>query len=177
MAVTTENALSKQRAGWLARNVTCQLTRETDTTQYAAKDAISDDDTAPTVFKVSNLAAKNGGAGIIRGITLVKSTSTLTAASFNLELFTTTFTALEDNAIVDITDTEARTSIAVIPFTAVSGVAYSLNARWTNTNLDIPFVCASGDSALYLVFSAAEAYTPANAEVFDFKFLVECPAY
>ncbi len=156
-------------------NVTTTLTRMTGTTQYTAKDAISDNDTTPSVFKVLDVTGKNGGAGIIRGITLVNSVNTVTAAAFNLLILRNTYTALEDNLIVDLSDAEAATTIAGVSFLSTDAQALSLNKVWTKTNLDIPFVCEAASNDLYLVLVAADAYSPASAEVFTFTFLIERP--
>src|SRR3990167_6316067 len=65
-------------------NVTTSVTRPADTTAYAANDAISDSTSAPTVLTLAGGAQESKHGGIIRGCTLVKSTSTTTLASFSV---------------------------------------------------------------------------------------------
>lgn len=157
-------------------NVTKQIVRMTGTTPYTAGDAINTLDAAPAVLSIANVVEQVGGGGIIRGATLVKSTNTLTLAAFRVLLLRNTYTALEDNLIVDLSDAEARSIIAGIDFPAADGLALSLNAVWSKTNLDIPFVCEEGGTSLYLVLLAGDAYVPASAEVFDLTLLIERPS-
>lgn len=156
-------------------NVTTTFTRPSNTDIYAANDAVSDSTSAPTVLTLANAAYRSGGAGIIRGITMVKSTATVTLAAFSILILRTTFTGLEDNAAVDLSDAEARTIIAGVSFPAADALALGLNAVWSKTNLDIPFVCEAGGTSLYLVVRADDTYTPASAERFDLTFLIERP--
>src|SRR3990167_6228484 len=157
-------------------NVTTSVTRPADTTAYAANDAISDSTSAPTVLTLAGVAQENKHGGIIRGCTLVKSTSTTTLASFSVLVLRTTFTALEDNAAVDLTDAEALTMIGGFAFAAADWLALTNNAVWNKTNLDLPFVCQSTSDDLYLVLRADAGYTPASAEVFSLALLIEWPA-
>ena len=176
MTVYSGPGLAGATLGTRPTNVTVQVTRPADTTQYSANDAISDSTSAPTVLTLAGVAPDNGYGGIIRGCSLVKSTNTLTAAAFSVHLFRNTFTGLEDNAAVDLTDPEARTYIGGFAFAAADGLALGLNAIWSKTNLDIPFVCESTSDDLYVVLRSDSTYTPASAEIFDLIFLVEWPS-
>lgn len=154
-------------------NVTCQVTRPNDTNAYTAGDSLADSTSAPTVLTLADVAEKDGWAGVIRGLTVAKSTATTTSCSFNVLLFRNTFTAANDNAAFSPSDAQARTMIAGVNFLAADAQALALNAVWSRTNLDIPFVCESTSNDLYVAVVWTAAYTPAASEIFDFTFLVE----
>ena len=145
------------------------FTRPADTTQYTAGDAVSDNATTPTAatFLLSGLSTQTGSGGIIRSVSLYKSDQDLTTASFQVNFFDTQPAAAgwEDNAPIAITDAEWQRSIGMVQlltgthgFTAVTGDIY------TRSGLDLPYQYVTGDSPIYVVLTAAAAYTPASGE-------------
>lgn len=175
MALLTAVATGYQRAGWVARDITESITRPADTTAYASNDALSDSTSAPTVAKVNAAAQSNGRAGVLKSLVITKSTATTTSCAFQLILLQNTYTALEDNAAVDLSDAEANTIVGMVDVAAADWVALANNAVWNNTNLDLPFVCEAASDDLYFLVRWSAAYTPASAEVFQFRFGIVCP--
>lgn len=144
--------------------VLTSVTRPSDTTAYAANDAISNSTSAPTSggFTFSNCARKSGGSGIITDAMFIASTVDSTALQGILYIFDTSVTNVNDNAAFTITDGEALTLVAKIPFTIVS--EGSLNGSAHVQNLAIGFTTV-GSADLRFLYKATNAWTPGNAEV------------
>lgn len=176
MAAALNVTQGKSAGRTVVGEVTCTVTRPNDSNAYIANDAISSSTSAPAVITLSDATTENGRGGIIRGCTLVKSTATATDAAFTVLLLRTTYTALEDNAAVDLSDAEALTIIGGISFAEADILALANNAVWCKTNLDLPFVCETASNDLYVVLRADDTYGPGASEVFALKFLIEYPA-
>lgn len=173
MAEANYHGIVRVNPAGLVGNVTVAVTRPNDTTQYAVNDALSSSTSAPAVATLSGVVSSNGGAGIVRGATLVKSGTATTDAALTVLLLRNTFTGLEDNAAVDLSDAEARTIIGGFSFAEADALALGANVVWCKTNLDIPFVCESTSDDLYVVFRWDDTYTPAAQERFDLTLLIE----
>lgn len=147
-----------------------QWTRPADTTPYTAGDAVSDDATTATAATFTLLGMGTGG--IIQSVTLHKTDPDAVGADFDIYFFTTQpgGTTYEDNAATAITDAVMQTCVGFVTLTAsADGRSLSLSDLYCKTNLNLPYECATGTSALYFVVIARGAYTPGNAEVFTLK--------
>lgn len=145
------------------------FTRPADTTQYTVGDAVSDDATTPTAatFLVSGLSTTMGSGGLIKAVSLYKSDSDLTGASFQINFFDTQPAAAgwEDNAAVAITDAEWKRCIGFVQLvTGTDSSAVQTGDVFCKSNLDLPYEYITGTSPIYVVITALGTYTPANAE-------------
>lgn len=153
---------------------TVQFTRPSDTTQYTAGDAVSDNTTAATsaTFVLKSMAPSNGMGGIINYVGLHKTDQDQTGADFDIYFFDTqpVNTGYEDNAAIAITDAEWAKCIGFVSLTASSDAVSVQNGDLYGKSIpDLPYECAGGDSQLYVVVVARGTYTPASAEVFTLR--------
>lgn len=153
------------------------LTRPSDTTAYAAGDAVTDSTSAPTVITFSNAATATGNSGVIVRCEMIDSANVATKGSFELWLFDTTFTPDNDNAVFTPTDAELATCIGVIPLTlsyvgdATSGAGG--NAMYIGTLSEpIDFVTTT-TANLFGGLVVRNAYVPVSAEAFTVRLFVE----
>lgn len=149
-----------------------ELTRPANTTAYAAKDAVSDSDSAPTLLNFANVARENGGSGYIVKARLFSNQSTLTAR-FRLHLFHTAPTPINDNSPYTLLYANRANRIGYIDFPAAgtegsgSDAASSLvTPNVSGGMLPLAFVCADNDPDLYGMLEALDAFTPASGQKF-----------
>lgn len=151
---------------WVRR---IDFTRPSNTTAYAAGDAVSDLDTTPTAatFALSGLSTKTDCGGLIKAVTLYKGDSDLTNASFQINFFDTQPAAAgwEDNAAIAITDAEWKRCLGFAQLvTGTDSSAVQTGDVYCKSNLDLPYQYVTGTSPIYVVITALAAYTPASAE-------------
>lgn len=165
--------------------VTDTFTRPGDTTAYASGDLVANSTSAgsvlPLIFRSDTSEVPNGALNgcYFPAIRCHKSTNTVTNASFRIHLYLVlpTFTSAGDNS-------------------AFSTVVATGNTSWRGS-YDITFSHASADGAsgiavpsdgvifpmnivpagnpVYGLVEARAAYSPGNAEAFQFRLLVEKP--
>lgn len=155
---------------------TASFTRPSDTTQYSAGDAVSDEDTTTATaatFVLPNMGAMAGMGGVIHSVTLHKTDQDQTGADFDIYFFKSAVagTGFEDNAAIAITDAEWQTCVGFVSLTALNDVVSVANGDlYCRSNLDLPYECGADAGAvvapLYFVIVARGTYTPASAEVF-----------
>lgn len=141
------------------------FTRLSNTTQYAAGDAVSDDATTATAATFTLLGM--GNSGRINSVTLHKSDDDLTGADFDIYFFDTqpVGTGYEDNVAIAITDTEWQSCVGFVSFVgSTDGRSVQNGNVYTKTNLDLPYQTLTNNN-LYFVIVARGTYTPASAEV------------
>ncbi len=141
-----------------------------DTNIYAPADALSDSTSAPTVLTFSGMARQPGAGGWIVDTVLTVSVAATLLPSAELWLFDTTVTPVNDNVAFTITDAEALTLVAVLPFTV--GYKSALNAGMHSDRTMIPYQCAATSTALYGLVVMRNAYTPTGSEVWTFRLKV-----
>jgi len=157
------------------------VTRPNDTTQYAIGDAWSDDTGSPTVpsFTASRAAAETGH---LTGLKVFCSANQATKPAFQVLVFDTTFTALEDNAAVDLSDAEAARVAAIFEVTTgdwietngAAGASGNLIADVPPLALNPPaFACLAGSQLLYVALRMTNTYTPTAEEILTLIFDVE----
>jgi hypothetical protein len=146
--------------------VSATLTRPADTTAYAAKDAVSDSTSAPTVLTFSKLARVQGGSGYIVKARLMTNQST-NVARFRLHLYHTAPTAINDNAAHTLLWANRAARIGWIDFAACQTEGTGSDAaNALNDTVRLPFSCADTSRHLYGLLEAIDAFTPASAQVF-----------
>lgn len=145
--------------------VTTDVTRPANTTTYTINDAMAD--TTPTAggFTFTNAARVSGGSGIITDMMVSFEEDAATPLQGELVLFNTSVTAVTDNATFAISDAEAKTVVAIIPFTLTDfgnqGIAHV-------QNLAIGFTC-SGSANLRFLIRVKNGYVPTtNSSVITF---------
>lgn len=161
-----------QTTGAFPVNATATLTRPANTTQYAAGQQVSATANGSTGSPLSfTLAGVNAGGGIVTDAHLIKSSTSLTNATFRLHLF--------DSAAPTLTSLGDRNSYAA-PFIADyaayvgyfdfnTGVAGPDGAWFEGAPSQslLSFLCAAASKTVYGVLEATGAYTPTSGEVFD----------
>lgn len=149
--------------------VSVDVTRPADTTAYAVNDAISDSTSAPTTFTIANAAKASGGSGIIVDVTMLSNADPATPLQGELFIFDASVTSANDNAAFAVPDADAKKCIAKIPFILED---IGNNDFYHAQGLNIGFTCV-GSADLRFLIRAKNAYTPANAELFTFRFKIQ----
>lgn len=145
------------------------ITREANTTQYAAGDVIAASTTA-AVASVFNSCSGPGRSGSIKSVLLVDSAAEATKLNADLFLFhSAPVTFGNDNEAFAPTDAELQDCVGVVSLdgtTAANIKVGSGNAVIQNSGLDLPFECLTTDFSLYGILVARNTYTPVSAEAF-----------
>ncbi len=158
------------------KTVSASVTRPSDTTTYAAGDAVTNSTSAPSVMTFDAVARANAGNGVIIGAVLIDSANQTLKGQFELWLFDTTFTPDNDNSAFTPTDAETETIIGVIPFNswfvgdATSGAGG--NAVCHVQGLSIPFTCGGAVDDIFGLIVVRNAYVPVSAEKFTVRLQV-----
>lgn len=161
--------MSSTAQPWIRR---ITFTRPSNTTQYTAGDAVSDDATTPTAATfalATDLSTVGGSGGKIRAVTLHSSDQDLVAKSFRIFFFDTQPAAAgwEDNAAIAITDDEFKRCIGFVDLTTATDIVSCVTGDiGCKSNLDLSYQYVTGVSPIYVVIVATDTYTPASAEVF-----------
>jgi hypothetical protein len=155
---------------------TASYTRPADTAIYTAGDVLSESTSAPTVLTFKS-AVRNGNS-ILKAALCIDSVAAGTKPDLELWLFHTAPAPVNDNAAFTITDAEALTLVAIVPFAVASFQASALNCACQKLALDLPLRGALGSRAmatqdLYGIVVVRNAYTPASGEVLTFTLLIE----
>lgn len=162
--VVAVNPLDPISAILSAGVVTCttDITRPADTTAYAAGDALSNSTSAPTSggFAFTGAARASGKSGVINDV-IVTSSNAAGGLQGEIWIFDSATTNVNDNSAFAISDAEAKTLVAKIPFSLTAGTN---NATYHGQSLGIGYTTVGSADLRYLVRVAA-AYTPASAEV------------
>lgn len=145
------------------------VTRPSDTTAYAAGDAISDNATTATAagYFALDFKGRPGGGLMLTDFTLHKSDQDQTNADIWVHLFTTApaFAGFEDNATLAITDAEWKEHKGSVKFDADDWANVG-NGDTQTVSKTIGIVPASDSSTIYGIMSAGAAYTPGSGEIF-----------
>lgn len=164
--------------GGISKLISSSITRPSDTTAYAAGDAVTNSTSSPVVVTFSNMCRVSGGSGVIVGASLIDSANQSTKGDFELYLFDTTFTPDNDNAVFTPTDSELETALGFISFSssfAKSGDATSGasgNAMYASSMSNpIPYVC--GTTSVFGGLVVRNAYTPVSAEKFTIRLQIQ----
>lgn len=145
------------------------VTRPSDTTAYAAKDAIGP--TVAAVIEFAGMARANGGTGTIVKARLMTNQSTNTA-QFRLHLFHTAPTPIADNSPYTLLAANQANRVGMIDFPACStegtGSDAAASMRPSSDGSYPPpnlwYKTASADTKLYGILETLTAFTPASAQ-------------
>lgn len=156
--------------------VNSSFTRPSDTTAYAAGDALADSTSAPTVNTITNAARINAGSGVILNATLIDSAAVATAGSFEAWIFDTTWTPDNDNAVFTPTDAELATLVCIVPFNVSyvgdATVGAGGNRVYQSDPVNRGFVCGAASRNLFWVLVLRNAFTPVSAEIFTLRLTI-----
>lgn len=150
--------------------VSTDITRPANTTTYADGDNFSDSTSAPTSggFQFSSAGRASGGSGIITDMVVVSSNpAATTALQGEVWIFDSSVTNINDNSAFSISDAEAKTLVAKIPFTMVTDTnnsAVHVTGATSGTPLPCGFTCVGSANLRYLV-KVKNAYPPISGEV------------
>lgn len=169
----------------VARRVTVQITRPSNTTAYADGDQIDSTgastgltfaNVVPEAEQVDNrTGATCNLSGVIAAAQIVSSAYVATALQCELWLFDTMPTLSADNAPVTFTDAQLQGGhlIGIIAFGATAAhpgiptAGADGNQVLTSGQICLPFQCAAGSTSLFGVLVAKNAYVPVSAEKLD----------
>jgi len=148
--------------------ITVEKTRPADTTLYTDEDVISESTSAGTAFTFSAAVFQNGGSGrITKAVIQCDDTNIVPVMTMYLTNVVPTGN-LDDNAANTnpVYATESDNYIGRLDWAAMEdlgGASESVLVA-ADGKMPLPFVCASGDTALYgvLVIRSA-AHTPTSA--------------
>jgi hypothetical protein len=146
--------------------VSANFTRPSNATPYAIGDAVTNSTSAPTVFQLDLGAqgAANGQPIEIRSLQVVSSVKGTTLPLLSVFLSNITFTASNDNAVLDIADATVQAGGQWI--SCIEQNYSNSNSEAAAKNISIPMKLAAADNKLYGTIRADNAYTPASGEVF-----------
>jgi hypothetical protein len=152
------------------------ITRPADTAPYANGDAWSSSTTVPAVPSVA-VGRVTGGTGQIIGMKAICSANQSTKPAVRALVFDTTFTALEDNAAVDLSDAEAARLVGIfdvvpaewVVTNAAAGASGNLAAKAQSIE-PCAFACLAGSQNLYVAVQMLNAYTPTSEEILTLIF-------
>ena len=159
------NTDSKKELGKRYIRASSALARPADTTNYTAKDAVSDATSGASVFSFT-ISDLNGRGVMIRHVEMVKSGTGATNLGFRLYLFETEPGGFNDNDAFDPTDAEALTILGKVEFTSGTARANANNIVWHTSDLKILAIPGSTSKIIYGALEATGAYNPASAETF-----------
>lgn len=147
--------------------IDASVTRPADTNAYAVNDAMSDSTSAPTAggFTFSNAARFSAGGGIITDAVITSSADPATTLQGEIWLFDQAVTAINDNAVFAMSDSDVLNLVGVIPFTLASTVAGSGTNSFAHVSgLNYGFDPVGTANLRYLI-KVKNAYTPISGEV------------
>jgi hypothetical protein len=152
---------------------TDSFTRPGDTTSYTAADLVANDVDAGDVVPLTFGSNSIGTHGIIRRVRLYKSSTTATAATFVVHLFSVApvVTNGDNGAFAVSTAANYLDEVAVDMSSGASvGTAYLYKP---SAAVAIGFNFAHSGSLIYGLIEASGAYAPASAEVFQVTLEIE----
>ena len=139
------------------------FTRPSDTTAYAAQDAVSNSTSAPALLQFSGAARANGGSGIIVSARHLKSSTAL--ANFRLHLYRNNAASpVNDNAPFPLLFANRGNRIGFIDFNHGTGGTGSDSTNALSTFVNLPFVCDAATSSLFGILTTLTGYPPVSGE-------------
>lgn len=166
--------------GRVAQIAAAQFTRPNDTTAYTAADLVANNTAGTSVVPLSFIAARVAAGNFkVKRCTVKKSTNVVTAATFNLHLFSTTpvlggGAGTGDNAAFATAVTGGAAQylgkLTVAAMQAFADGASGQGAPATGTELNVKL--ASGQT-IFGLLEVTGAYVPGAQETFDVSIEVE----
>ena len=141
--------------------IAATFARPNDTTAYAAKDAVSDSTSSPTVLTFTNIARVNAGTGYITKARIVTDQAT-NVARFRLHLFNVAPTAINDNAAHTLLWANRASRLGYVDFDGCQTEGTGSDcANTVNSTVRLHFAAAAGTRTLYGLLETRDAFTPA----------------
>jgi len=162
------------------KRIQTTFARAANTTAYTIGDVVGPI-TTPALQALPGAARGNGGSGLIADVLLEVDEPTITLGTFRLHVFNTTFAPDADNAAFSKLHANAEyyqgfcdPPILVADFATASGAVTRLNSGIDAAKgLPMRFICAPGDSGLYVAIIALAAYVPKSGGLFRLSVIVE----
>lgn len=142
-------------------------TRPNDTNAYAALDVVCESASAGTVWTFSNIGPTGGGKVIIDQMTLEIDVSAIPSGmgAFRLHLYSTSPTAINDNAAFDLPSGDRAKYLGFIE----TPTPYDLGATLWSATEDLAFPVrkqvALASSTIYAMLQTVGAFTPTASAV------------
>jgi hypothetical protein len=150
---------------------TYNFTRPSDTTAYAAEDAINNSTSTPSNITFTALNGEKLEAGqkyYIKSLRVITNNNTVTNGSFRLYITNTSQTpVIADNAQQTLLYANKAKVVGFIDFSLTTGGTGSDSGEAYVSGIDMPVTLAG--STLYGYLVAKAAYTPASAQQFYFE--------
>jgi hypothetical protein len=143
---------------------TAEFNRPNDSNPYAAKDAVADSTSAPTVLSFSGMARAVGGSGYVTKARLVTEDAAIAAPPrVRLHLFRVSPAAINDNAAFATLWTNRANRVGVLEFPTLTleGAGSAMLYSAPLVGLPLPYVCDAADTKLYGLLETVDAFTPA----------------
>ena len=150
-----------------AYRTTATITRPSNTTAYTAGDVVGD--TGGSAIISLTAAGPAAGFVIIQSASLVFSDSTVPSGmgAFRLHLFSTSPTAIADNAPFDLTSTDRATYMGYVDFPAPQDLGSSIYTQTDYPGRLIKLAAAS--TTLFAELETRGAYTPVSASTVSIR--------
>lgn len=150
------------------KTVSAEVTRPADTTAYAAKDAIANSTSAPTVITFTGAVNNIGESGVIRKATL-QTDQAANTSTFRLHLFNAAPTTLTNDNAAQLIDYADKASY--LGYIDITNVAEAGSSIGVNTNA---FHFVSGATVnLFGMLESVGGFTPASGQKFNIKLVIE----
>lgn len=140
-----------------------EITRPADTTAYAAKDAISNSTSAPTILTFTGCARTAGQGGYVTKARL-QTDQAANVSAYRLHLYNATLSAVNDNAAQTVLYANRASYLGYIDFPAASTDG-SDTANSLSTQAVFPYV-TSGSTSLFGMLETITGFTPASGQKF-----------
>jgi hypothetical protein len=169
-------AASEAHLGEVGGNTTvvsAEFSRPADTTAYAAKDAVANSTSAPTVLTFTNLARVAAGSGYVTKARLM-TTQSPNVTQFRVHLYHTAPTAINDNAQWTLLWANRANRIGFIDFNSMQTEGSGSDAaNAINGTVRLAFKCASASRNIFGLLETLGAFTPASAQSFFVELTAE----
>lgn len=136
--------------------------RPADTNVYAVNDNISNSTSSPTILTFGSAARFSGGSGYITHAILLTDQAANVSA-FRLHLYSTTLTAINDNAAMSVLYSNRSTYQGYIDFPAAITNG-SDTACSQSVQSPLPYICSG--TSLFGQLQTVTGFTPASAQNF-----------
>ena len=162
----------------LMTEVNAQIIRPADTNAYIANDTIADKTSGATIITFASVARRNGGGGYITGLRIGTNKDDF-LSQFRLHLFKTAPTVLSDNApmtaplYADIASYLGHITLSTAILQAASSAVFAQQDTTIEPPVAIPYMCADGSRDIYGMLETRIALTPASAQKFDIRMMIE----
>ena len=150
-----------------AYRTTATITRPSNTTAYTAGDVVGD--TGGSAIISLTAAGPTAGFVIIQSVSLVFSDSSVPSGmgAFRVHLFSTSPTAIADNAPFDLTSGDRATYMGYVDFPAPQDLGSSIYTQTDYPGRLIKLAAAS--TTLFVEIETRGAYTPVSASTVSIR--------